>query len=161
MPATVQSYSEHVKASPSFEDSSLMHERSKRCFDDFLTFLGTYVAQTKRPQHTPLDCVSIPEVSINEYVERLQDCLQLDEATFSQAAGLMGKLKAADVRLAPTCHNIHRLVLLCLLLAHKFLDDVPYFNKTFAMAGGLPLFEVNKLEVWILKKLQWNVSLRA
>ncbi len=34
-------------------------------------------------------------------------------------------------------HNVHKVILTCLLLAAKFHDDVYYDNATFAVGGGV------------------------
>lgn len=52
--------------------------------------------------------------------------------------------------------TIHRLLLTCLLLAAKVLDDGGYYNKTYAFLGGISLSEMNKLEIALLSKLNYT-----
>lgn len=62
-------------------------------------------------------------------------------------------------------YNVHRLILLSLLLAIKFLDDRHansqgndnYLQKQVARVGGIPLSELNDLEVDFFAKVNFNL----
>ena len=54
-------------------------------------------------------------------------------------------------------HNIHRLILGCLILAIKYNEDVYYNNEYYAKIGGVPLDEINKLEYKSFELIEQNL----
>ena len=56
-----------------------------------------------------------------------------------------------------TSHNMQRLLLIAVMLANKFLDDLYFSNKHWAKIGGLSLKEVNRLELTILSLVGWRM----
>lgn len=53
--------------------------------------------------------------------------------------------------------NVHRLLLSCVVSAIKALEDEFYTNGHYAKVGGLPLEELNKLEITLLYMLQFEL----
>jgi hypothetical protein len=47
-------------------------------------------------------------------------------------------------------YNVHRLVIAGITVASKFFSDVFYTNSRYAKVGGLPLHELNQLELQFL-----------
>ena len=56
-------------------------------------------------------------------------------------------------------HGIHRLLLISLLIAAKYYDDYHYNNERWAFIGGIPLKELNQLELEYCFLLRWNFSI--
>ena len=54
-------------------------------------------------------------------------------------------------------HNIHRIILGCLLLAIKYNEDIYYTNKHYAEVGGLSVKEINELEFFSFQLLDFNL----
>ena len=54
-------------------------------------------------------------------------------------------------------HNIHRIILGCLILAIKYNEDIYYTNKHYAEVGGLTLKEINELEFFSFQLLDFNL----
>ena len=54
-------------------------------------------------------------------------------------------------------HNIHRLILGCLILAIKYNEDVYYNNEYYAKIGGVPLDEINTLEYKSFELIEQNL----
>jgi hypothetical protein len=55
--------------------------------------------------------------------------------------------------------TVHRALIACILVAHKFLLDDYASNKDFALVGGISLKEMNKLESDVCEALQFEVGL--
>lgn len=55
-----------------------------------------------------------------------------------------------STRFAVDSFNIHRLIIAGLTVASKFFSDVFYTNSRYAKVGGLPLTELNQLELQFL-----------
>ena len=54
-------------------------------------------------------------------------------------------------------HNIHRIILGCLILAIKYNEDVYYNNEYYAKIGGVPLDEINTLEYKSFELIEQNL----
>lgn len=53
-------------------------------------------------------------------------------------------------------HNVHRILLTCLMLAVKFHDDVYFDNQTFQKAGGVHLHLLSEYELEVFSKIGYN-----
>ncbi|GME99033.1 unnamed protein product [[Candida] boidinii] len=58
-------------------------------------------------------------------------------------------------------YNIHRLIISGITVASKFFSDVFYKNSRYAKVGGLPLEELNNLEVQFLLLLDFNLMIQV
>jgi hypothetical protein len=54
-------------------------------------------------------------------------------------------------------HNIHRIILGCLLLAIKYNEDLYYTNEQYAKVGGVSVQELNDLELYSIQLLNFNL----
>ena len=54
-------------------------------------------------------------------------------------------------------HNIHRIILGCLLLAIKYNEDLYYTNEQYAKVGGVSVQELNDLELYSIQFLNFNL----
>ena len=54
-------------------------------------------------------------------------------------------------------HNIHRIILGCLLLAIKYNEDVYFTNEHYAKVGGVSIQELNSLEYFSIQLLNFNL----
>jgi hypothetical protein len=68
------------------------------------------------------------------------------------------RLKQRNPSVCLTSANMQRLLLVSVMVAAKFLDDLYYSNKHWSQIGGLNLQEVNKLELKILFQLGFSLS---
>ncbi|SAM02574.1 hypothetical protein [Absidia glauca] len=90
-----------------------------------------------------------PGISIHAYLTRI-----LKFAPFSNEA-LLSLLVYFDrialkQRYAVNSFNVHRLLITSIVVASKFTSDVYYPNSRYAKVGGLPLLELNQLELEFL-----------
>jgi len=56
-------------------------------------------------------------------------------------------------------YNIHRLVIAGVTCASKFFSDIFYTNSRYAKVGGLPLVELNHLELQFLTLNDFRLSI--
>jgi hypothetical protein len=61
----------------------------------------------------------------------------------------------------PRARNWRNLLLCCLLLASKVLDDFSVLNKDFAAIAGLPVARVNQMEAVLLETVQYDVRVNV
>jgi hypothetical protein len=55
-------------------------------------------------------------------------------------------------------YNIHRILISAVMVAVKFMSDVFFTNAHMAKVGGLPLQELNQLEMEFLKMCDYNLT---
>jgi hypothetical protein len=67
------------------------------------------------------------------------------------------RLKTKDPTIRVTSYNLQRLLLVSVMLAHKYLDDLYYSNKYWARIGGVTVKEINHLEATVLQLLDWKM----
>ncbi|PFH50343.1 hypothetical protein AMATHDRAFT_4079 [Amanita thiersii Skay4041] len=98
---------------------------------------------------------NIPTISLEAYLLRiLKYCPTTNQVFLSLLVYFdrMAKLTAdATARtFVIDSYNIHRLVIAGVTVASKFFSDVFYTNSRYAKVGGLPLTELNQLELQFL-----------
>lgn len=99
-----------------------------------------------------------PPISVEAYILRLAKYTKCSPACFAYSFLYMSRLAAQDTALVPTLLNVHRLVLTSVLLAAKFLDDRYYNNAYYARVGGITTEEMNRLEMEMLKCLNFSLG---
>ncbi|KAI7862310.1 cyclin-domain-containing protein [Spinellus fusiger] len=113
--------------------------------------------------YTRFHAHSIPSINIYSYLSRiLKYCPCSNECFLSllvyfdrmskQALASTGRPFAID------SYNIHRLVIAGVMVSSKFFSDVFYTNIRYARVGGLPVSELNSLELEFLKLNDFNLS---
>ncbi|KAJ9473250.1 Cyclin-U4-1 [Diplonema papillatum] len=100
--------------------------------------------------------VKPPAISLEDYLYRWVRYSFCSSETFVLAVILIDRL-AYRTGLLITSINVHRLLLVALVLAAKFRDDVYYSNKYYASVGGVTAAEMNALEISALADLDWEL----
>lgn len=105
------------------------------------------------------DAVEVPAVSLRKYlVERLHKHAGCSGACYVLATAYIDRfLTSHKQAFALSALNVHRLVLVSVVVAAKFLDDKRCLNSYYARLGGVALEELNYLETQFLQLLGWNV----
>eukprot|EP00166_Cyanidium_caldarium_P005198 ctg_6080.g658 len=67
----------------------------------------------------------------------------------------MERVAVKNAALRATSLNAHRLLITSVMLAAKFFDDIFYNNAYYAKVGGVPVSELNALELAMLKELDY------
>ncbi|KIK65740.1 hypothetical protein GYMLUDRAFT_128313, partial [Collybiopsis luxurians FD-317 M1] len=105
---------------------------------------------------------NIPTISLEAYLLRiLKYCPTTNEVFLSLLVYFdrMTKLtsEATGRSFVIDSYNIHRLVIAGVTVASKFFSDVFYTNSRYAKVGGLPLAELNQLELQFLLLNNFNL----
>ncbi|SAM08749.1 hypothetical protein [Absidia glauca] len=106
---------------------------------------------------------SIPSIDIYSYLSRiLKYCPCANECFLSllvyfdrmskNALALTGQPFTID------SYNIHRLIISGVMVSSKFFSDIFYTNTRYAKVGGLPVSELNRLELEFLQLNGYNIS---
>ncbi|KAL0061163.1 cyclin-like protein interacting with PHO85 [Marasmius tenuissimus] len=105
---------------------------------------------------------NIPTITLEAYLLRiLKYCPTTNEVFLSLLVYFdrMSKLSADATgrTFVIDSYNIHRLVIAGVTVASKFFSDVFYTNSRYAKVGGLPLAELNQLELQFLLLNDFNL----
>ena len=91
------------------------------------------------------DCKKIPDISLEEYLHRVQKLTRFLAERLIVGVGIMARYMEQE-QFALNWLNVHRLLLSCLVLAVKLHDDHYYDNKAFQTAGGVNIVMLEKYE---------------
>ncbi|PWN28757.1 cyclin-related 2, partial [Jaminaea rosea] len=99
---------------------------------------------------------NVPSITIESYLLRiLKYCPTTNDVFLSLIVYLDRMSRVAQGSEDGRCfavdsYNIHRLVIAGVTVASKFFSDVFYTNSRYAKVGGLPVHELNQLELQFL-----------
>lgn len=80
---------------------------------------------------------------------------------FVLALVYVDRIMQANWRFLLTSLNVHRLLLTAVMTAVKYHDDCSYNNAYYAKVGGIPLGELNALEIELLFLLGFDLHVPA
>jgi hypothetical protein len=100
---------------------------------------------------------TVPPVSISAYLDRLAKYSNSSQGSLILALYYMGSLVRHVPNFIISPFNVHRLLLVSVLCASKFHDDVYFSNSFFAKIGGVSVKELNRLEVEFLALIRFNL----
>lgn len=98
-----------------------------------------------------------PAISIHDYLTRIEYWSRCSNDVLIMALIYIDRLikrKNAMINM----HTVHRFVLIAIMEAAKFQDDIHYDNKTYAQIGGIELSDLNKLETHFLFALSFDLN---
>lgn len=100
------------------------------------------------------------DVSVIDEFTRLKSCFKCSNESLVLALVYMDRVLALEPDLAVGICQTRWLLVASILLAIKFLDDNYYNNVHYANISGLTLKELNTLEEWFLRLLDWRLFVR-
>ena len=59
-----------------------------------------------------------------------------------------------------TYYNVHKILIICILLSIKYNEDDIFGNDYYSEISGIPLKELNKLEYEVFKYLKFNFYIK-
>ncbi|KAK9722990.1 cyclin-like protein interacting with PHO85 [Basidiobolus ranarum] len=105
------------------------------------------------PAYTSFHARTVPTIEIHSYLARiLRYCPCPNECFISLLVYFdrMAKASSQQGPLAINSYNIHRLLITGIMISTKFFSDVFYTNSRYGKVGGLPIHELNHLEMEFL-----------
>lgn len=105
-------------------------------------------------QITAFHSVSIPSMTITDYLRQLARHLAVSESAFIGMLILFKRYPGTIDSL-----TMHRLLLTCLYLAHKITDDLVYKAPIFSTVGGISPRELTRIERTLMRSLDHHVSI--
>ena len=107
----------------------------------------------------PFSQRKIPEIPIDNYIERIKKYSKLDDSTLVLTLIYCDRICGLNNLLLQP-YNIHRLFISCCVLAIKFNEDCFYNNDYYAKIGGIDLYEMNHLESFCIEMLNFNLFVK-
>jgi len=98
-----------------------------------------------------------PEISVEKYFERIIRYTPCSPECFLIAVLYIDQIIYKH-NLLVTSLNVHRLIITSILIAAKLYDDTTYDNKYYAHVGGVPLREINSLELQFVQLLEYELN---
>lgn len=106
------------------------------------------------------DSVRIPLVSICAYLDRIQQYFMCSDECFVLALVFVDRATTNYPTIRVSHRSCHRLLVTAVVLAAKFHDDTFYSNSYYAKVAGMDAQELYRLEVQLLKALDWNLNVQ-
>ena len=118
--------------------------------------LKNYKEIVKKQSKMTFSANSIPNISINEYLTRIQIYSGIEKSTLILSLIQIDHIcKRSEVTL--TYYNIHRLLFGAVLISIKFNEDSYYDNKYYSEIAGVKLKELKMIEYKFLELNNFNV----
>jgi hypothetical protein len=96
---------------------------------------------------------------VSEYIDRLRKYFRCPVVVFMYALVYIDKYLLADqLDINQLC--IHRLLLVFLVIAVKYLQDEHFKNSYYARVGGISTHDLNTLEKHVLSSLSFNLHVK-
>ena len=144
--------------------SSSANANSRNPNGDIYVKLAAAVLQERCSNNNDLDDMQlvtrfhssrIPGITIPDYFKRIAKYSFSTPECHVIALIYIDRFCAAK-QLPLTFRSIHRLVIVCVMIAAKLRDDVYYSNEYYASVGGVMNRELNELEVDLLLAIGWR-----
>jgi len=118
--------------------------------------LHNYKSIIKAQSKQVFSANTIPEISIEDYLIRIQTYSNLEKSTLIIALILIDRLcHITDITL--TFYNIHRILFSAILISIKYNEDIYYDNNYYSTIAGVKSKELKLLEYRFLQKLNFMV----
>jgi hypothetical protein len=118
--------------------------------------LQNYKEVIKRQSKMIFSANSIPNISINDYLIRIQTYSEIEKSTLILALILIDHT-CKKSGLVLTYYNIHRLLFGAILISVKYNEDSYYDNKFYSEIAGVKLKELKLIEYNFLELNDFNV----
>jgi len=98
----------------------------------------------------------LPEIDVKSYLTRIVNHVSCSKNCFLVAMIYLDRL-IAKRDFVISVRNIHRLLIASVIVATKLFEDTIYNNVHYAYVGGIPLPELNRLELELLILLDFDL----
>lgn len=109
---------------------------------------------------TPFHVVN-PLPPLHDYIERLVELTAASNSVLLTACIYLDRLVVAEPHLFLRSANIHKMFAVAFMLAFKFHEDDYLTSHFFSPALGIPIEELNQLEVYFLRCINYHLFVKA
>ena len=107
---------------------------------------------------TSIICRKLPDSTIRNYIYNLINFIEDNEkvdGVLIHTIFILNRLLYRGVYI--NSYNVHRLLLTCIMISSKIIEDEHYFNNVWAKFGGVTLESINTMEKDILLLLDFKL----
>ncbi|CAO3597154.1 unnamed protein product [Absidia cylindrospora] len=120
-----------------------------------------YQHQQSPPSTTCFHARAIPSIDIESYLLRILKYCPCANECFLSLLVYFDRMARNHTQLRLDSYNIHRLIICGVMIASKFFSDVFYTNTRYAKVGGLPVKELNLLELAFLRMNDFLLNIQV
>lgn len=103
----------------------------------------------------------VVDLSLRSFLERISRYTRVGPAVYVVAYAYLDRLRLMNPGLRFHRGNAHRLVLVAVMVASKFVEDLNHRNSYFAKVGGVSTPEMNRLEVEFLFRIRFKLHVNV
>ena len=123
---------------------------------EILTEISNQNSNVEYNPDDPFSSKYPPNVTLQYFFGRIKKYSQIEKSTLIIILIYADRMcTTSGIILNP--HNIHRIILGCLLLAIKYNEDLYFTNEQYAKVGGVSIKEINQLEYFSIEFLNFNL----
>ena len=141
------------------EDQKIPNLKSNKLefiISEILTEISSQNSEVEFNPDDPFSRQNPSKVTLQYFFGRIRRYSQIEKSTLIIILIYIDRVCiTSGIILNP--HNIHRIILGCLILAIKYNEDVYFNNEYYAKIGGVPLDEINTLEYKSFELIEQNL----
>ena len=99
---------------------------------------------------------SIPEISIDDYINRIYKYTKMNISSLIMSIIYIDRFCETNGYIL-SLNNVHRILLAACLLSLKFNEDVNIDAQYYANIAGVPINDLNNLECYLYVKLKFSL----
>ncbi len=123
---------------------------------EILTEISSQNSNVEYNPDDPFSTKSSSKVTLQYFFGRIKKYTKIEKSTLIIILIYADRMcTTSGIILNP--HNIHRIILGCLLLAIKYNEDLYFTNEQYAKVGGVSVQELNDLELYSIQLLNFNL----
>ena len=123
---------------------------------EILTEISSQNSNIEYNPDDPFSTKSPSKVTLQYFFGRIKKYTKIEKSTIIIILIYADRMcTTSGIILNP--HNIHRIILGCLLLAIKYNEDLYFTNEQYAKVGGVSIQELNDLEIYSIQLLNFNL----
>ncbi|ORZ14032.1 cyclin-domain-containing protein [Absidia repens] len=119
--------------------------------------LGDVKKPMKRTAFVSFHAQALPTISIEAYLTRILKYCPCANECFLSLLVYFDRMSISGLRI--DSYNIHRLMITGIMISSKYFSDVFYTNTRYAKVGGIPVAELNALELTFLKLNNYTLNI--
>ena len=123
---------------------------------EILTEISSQNSNVEYNPDDPFSTKSPSKVTLQYFFGRIKKYTKIEKSTLIIILIYADRMcTTSGIILNP--HNIHRIILGCLILAIKYNEDLYFTNEQYAKVGGVSVQELNDLELYSIQLLNFNL----
>ncbi|KAI9340737.1 cyclin-domain-containing protein [Pilaira anomala] len=103
---------------------------------------------------------AVPNITVLSYLTRIHKFAPFTNEALLSILIYFDSITKLENGFTINSYNIHRLLITSLVVASKFTSDVFYANSRYAKVGGIPLRELNQLELEFLFLINFQLHIK-